>query len=146
MVHFTHTNFTSLSKPNYTGYIERTTSHSLFMASTINLCEQLYPRIFSSDIKRPDSLGTVNFMRIKSHQVNAIFVNIYRNLANSLCCVRKNQYSSFLCHGTDFLNRHHSSNFIVGKHDRNQNCRWLKRCLQFSKINQPVVANAQIGY
>ena len=51
----------------------------------------------------------------------------------------------FFCNHTDFLHRLNGSDFIVGKHNRNQNCFWTDGFLQFLQIYQTVFIYIQVG-
>jgi len=72
------------------------------------------------DIKEADSLRSVQLVPAGAEHIDMTFIHIDRQLAISLYCVRMEQDIVSGRDFTDFLNGLDCANFIIGKHDGNQ--------------------------
>ncbi len=100
------------------------------MAASINLSSYFYPWVFSSNVQCTNTFRPVNFMRAKSHQVNAISVHINSNFSNRLCCISKKNHVMLSCNLANIFYWLNNASFVISIHNRNQNCFFGYSCFQ----------------
>ena len=136
-ISFTHTH--DLVRGQGTG------THSAFMTAAVNLCFKTNAR-FASDIKRADSLRTIDLVTRHTHQINRILGHIKVQFTNGLSGINVEENATFTAHLTDGIDILDNTDFIVDSHDGNQNSVITHGRFQCIQIQKTIGQNVHVGH
>ena len=85
-------------------------------------------------------------MRRNREQVNAVFLHVHGNLADGLHGISVEEHAFFVAELADFCDRLNHANFIIGKHDADQDGLVVDRPLEVFQVDQAIGLYRQIGY
>ena len=113
------------------------------LRTTMNQWSNLYA---VAQIHKSNSFRTMEFMTACTEHINVHFLHVNRHMTKCLNRIRVEQNIMFFCNGTNLFNRLHRSNFIIGKHHRNQNRIRTNSFLQFVQRNQTIFIHIEISH
>ncbi len=131
------------AEANDTGDIFRTGALFPLLLPAMQIGQELRP---FADIQRADSLGAVDFMRGKRHQIHAEVSDIEWCLSQRLHGICVKVCAKFLDNLRNLPNWLNGTDFVVRVHHRHQRRTLRYRCRDRIRINDTVRADGHIGH
>src|SRR5208282_4139983 len=139
-------NGAGLAEAGDTGNIERPRAHSAFVAAAVNLRHQLHPRILAAHLQRARAFRPIQLVPGDGRDVDVHLVDVDRNLADRLHGVGMEDHAAFAAQLADFRDWLQYADFVVGRHDRDQDRLVVHGALQVVEVDQPIFLHRQIGH
>ncbi len=116
------------------------------MPAAVYLRGDPHARVAFPDVERTDSLGTVDLMGCKRHEVNAHGLYIDRDLADTLCGIAMKEDTSRFGDFADLRDRINRPDFVIRQHDRDQDCFVGDGVLHVLWVHHAVFIHRQVGH
>src|SRR5579872_5976715 len=115
--HFHLRNRSRFAKTNAKRCRKRARAHATLLPATVD--KRLDAHAWTAaDIKRTDTLGSVNFMCGDTHEIDIHRLNIQRNFTEALRSVRMKKRPFFTAYLADCIKRLDDANLVVDRHHR----------------------------
>jgi hypothetical protein len=111
-----HGQLTGQPHAGYAGRIERSASESSFLSAAVKQRRQAHARTAAADIKRPASLGAVQFVCGHRQEVHACLFHVDGHLADCLGGVAEEQYTAFPAGTADLVHGIERPNDVIDSH------------------------------
>ena len=115
------------------------------MSTTVHLALQTHTG-FTTHVKRPNTLGAIHLMTRKAHQVDVPLIDVNLDMTWRLGRVAVEQdlmFATNLANGFHILN---NANFVIDRHDGNQNRIGTNRGTQRVQVEQTIFLNIQVRH
>ena len=133
----------ALPKSHDARNVQRSRTHAALVAAAIDDGGNLHPRILAPHIQRADAFGAIHLVRRDRHDVDVHLVHVNRNLADCLGRVRVENHAALVAELADLGDGLHHADFVVRRHDRDQDGLVVHGALQFFQIDQAVFLHRQ---
>ncbi len=126
--------------------IERSGAHAALVPAAVNLRHQLHPRILAAHIQRARAFRSIQLVPGDGRDVDVHLVDVDWNLADRLHGVGVEDDAAFAAEFANFRDRLQYADFVVGRHDRDQNRLVVHGALQVVEVDQTILLHRQIGH
>src|ERR1035438_260151 len=126
--------------------VQRARAHAALVTAAIDHGGKLHAGILAADIQGADALGPIKLVPGDRHDIDILLVHVDGNFADGLNGVRMENDSALAANLADFGDRLQYADFVVRRHDRDQDCLVIHGALQVVEIDQAVFLDRHVGH